>query len=100
MSKKTIIERAKETPEAPQNRASQAKSGSGSTATDWAAKIADEISERLCKRLEALLPICARLAAADTLHTTERESTVLRRAIEEGVRAAGMLKEVTDGRDA
>ena len=100
MSKKTIIERAKETPGAPQNRASQAKSGSGSTATDWAAKIADEISERLCKRLEVLLPICARLAAADTLHTTEREPKVLRRAIDEGIRAAKMLQEVRHGRDA
>jgi hypothetical protein len=53
-----------------------------------AAKIADAVYERL----ERLLPIVARLAAADTVHTSEYRRTVLGRAIAEGVEASALIR--------
>ena len=54
----------------------------------------DALADAILARLTALLPICARIAAADTLHTAQKPETVMRDAIVEGIMAANTLKEV------
>lgn len=71
------VEKAAETKAAP------------STANELAATIAQTI----LAELKRLLPIYARLAAADTIHTTQRPETVMRQAIAEGVIAAKLIAE-------
>lgn len=56
--------------------------------------MASKVTSRIMDELKAYLPIIARLANADTIHSMERPETVLRRAIAEGRQAAEMLKEV------
>ena len=104
MSKSDILKRAagieqQQTKAGPkrQNAPRRAKCGPGEAGAvdldDLAAKVADA----LWARLERFLPICARLAAADTLHTSEKPETVLRHAIKEGEIARRMIMEVCDG---
>lgn len=54
--------------------------------------IADEIE----KRLVAVGPTLARLAAADTIHSVERGETVIRHALDEGDVAARLMAERTE----
>lgn len=54
----------------------------------------DALADAIVARLADVLPICARIAAADTLHTAQRPETVLRDAIAEGIMAANQLREV------
>ena len=56
-------------------------------------ELSTAVAVKLLDGLKTLLPIIARLAAADTLHTTERPETVLDRAIKEGKLAASILKD-------
>jgi hypothetical protein len=60
--------------------------------TDWRG-VAEMIAEAVEARLMRLMPVFARLTAADTIHTTERPETVMRRAISEGLAAAGLIQE-------
>ena len=53
--------------------------------------LAEAVAAAITKRLADLLPICARLAAADTLHTSQKPQTVLQDAITEGLMAVDML---------
>lgn len=59
---------------------------------DWR-EFAELIANAVEARLMRLMPVVARLAAADTIHTTERPETVMRHAIAEGRIAAEILKE-------
>ena len=43
-------------------------------------------------------PVVARLAAVDTIHTTERSDTLFRRAINEGTQARDIMRELEDGK--
>lgn len=54
--------------------------------------LAEAVAEAVCARLARLLPIMARLAAADTIHTVERSDKVFRRAIDEGRDVLNMLE--------
>ena len=72
---------------------SEARTGQGALGAVDAAKIASEVTDAVCARLERLLPIYARLAAADTLHTSEKRATVIRRAIAEGIEATDLIRE-------
>jgi hypothetical protein len=56
--------------------------------------LADAVAGAIVTRLEVLLPICARLAAADTIHTVQKLETVLRGAVSEGEQAAAIIKGV------
>lgn len=60
--------------------------------TDWR-EFAEMIANAVDARLMRLMPVFARLAAADSIHTTEKPETVMRRAIAEGKMAADILKE-------
>jgi hypothetical protein len=55
--------------------------------------LADAVAGAIVTRLEVLLPICARLAAADTIHTVQKPETVLGDAIKEGLLAGGLIWE-------
>lgn len=55
--------------------------------------LADAVAGVIVTRLEVLLPICARLAAADTIHTVQKPETVLGDAIKEGLLAGGLIWE-------
>lgn len=55
--------------------------------------LADAVAGAIVTRLEVLLPICARLAAADTIHTVQKAETVLGDAIKEGLLAGGLIWE-------
>ena len=92
MSKKSIIKRAVEAQESPANAQSPATRAPGALDAIDAAKIASEVADALWARLERFLPICARLAAADTLHTSEKPQTVFKRAITEGLAAAELIE--------
>ena len=65
-------------------------------------QIVDEITVKVANairdELRVLLPICARLAAADTVHSTERPETVFKRAIDEGILAYNILKGVKNAK--
>lgn len=107
MSKKTIIKRAtemqqvKDAPRSKPEPVRQTLRGLGSLGVIDVDDLASKVADAVCARLERFLPICARLAAADTLHTSETEVKVLRRAISEGIHAAAMIREgVQDGRAA
>ena len=91
MSKKSIIKRAVEAQESPAKAHSPATRAQGALDAVDAAKIASEVADALWARLERFLPICARLAAADTLHTSEKPQTVFKRAIAEGLAAADLI---------
>jgi hypothetical protein len=55
--------------------------------------LADAVAVAIVTRLEVLLPVCARLAAADTIHTVQKAETVLGYAIKEGLLAGGLIWE-------
>ena len=55
--------------------------------------LADAVAGAIVTRMEVLLPICARLAAADTIHTVQKAETVLGDAIKEGLLASGLIWE-------
>ena len=55
--------------------------------------LADAVAGAIATRLGVLLPVCARLAAADTIHTVQQAKTVLGDAIQEGMQAAAIIKE-------
>lgn len=55
--------------------------------------LADAVAGAIMTRLGVLLPICARLAAADTIHTVQKAETVLGDAIKEGLLAGGLIWE-------
>lgn len=54
--------------------------------------LADAVAGAIVTRLGVLLPVCARLAAADTVHTVQKAETVLRGAVSEGEQAAAIIK--------
>ena len=56
--------------------------------------LGEAVAGAIVTRLEVLLPICARLAAADTIHTVQKAETVLRGAVSEGEQAAAIIKGV------
>ena len=56
--------------------------------------LADAVAGAIVTRLGVLLPVCARLAAADTIHTVQKAETVLRGAVSEGEQAAAIIKGV------
>ena len=56
--------------------------------------LADAVAGAIVTRLGVLLPVCARLAAADTIHTVQQAKTVLGDAIQEGMQAAAIIKGV------
>ena len=56
--------------------------------------LADAVAGAIVTRLGVLLPVCARLAAADTVHTVQKAETVLRGAVSEGEQAAAIIKGV------
>ena len=55
-------------------------------------ELADAVAAAIVAHLNALLPVCARLAAADTIHTAQKPETVLRSAISEGALAAQIIE--------
>ena len=55
--------------------------------------IAEAVAAAVVARLEELLPICARVAAADTMRSMQQPETVLRKAVDEGLIAAGIIRE-------
>ena len=57
-------------------------------------ELADAVAAAIVAHLKALLPVCARLAAADTIHTAQKPETVLRSAISEGALAAQIIEGV------
>lgn len=59
-----------------------------SKTTDFQQVVRAEIRAALAD----LGPVLARIAAADTIHTTERPETVLDRAVKEGRLAAEIMK--------
>lgn len=54
-------------------------------------QLADSIAVAVTDKLMLYLPIVARLASADTVHSMEKPETVLKRAISEGRLAAAIL---------
>lgn len=56
--------------------------------------LADAVAGAIATRLGVLLPVCARLAAADTIHTVQYKKTVLADAVKEGELAAEIIKGV------
>lgn len=83
----------------PTNSAGSARTGTGALGAADVDAIAAKVADALWARLARLLPICARLAAADTLHTQELAETVMRRAVGEGLKASEILREeLADGR--
>ena len=55
--------------------------------------LAEAIVSGIVAELEKMLPIMARIAAADTVHTCEHAATIFRRVIREGLRAAEIYAE-------
>lgn len=53
--------------------------------------------ERLVNALIEIGPILARIAAVDTVRTTEQPATLFRRAVSEGVEAAAILRNTLNG---
>lgn len=51
-------------------------------------EIAAKVADAVCAELRVLLPICARIAAADTIHTVEKAETTFAHAVREGIVAA------------
>ena len=64
--------------------------------------IGDAVARNVIESLAVLMPVCARLAAADTLHTAQKPETVMRDAIAEGMTAMVLIREIVQtirGRD-
>ena len=61
--------------------------------------IGDAVARNVIESLAVLLPVCARLAAADTLHTAQKPETVMRNAIAEGMTAMMLIRELVHGSD-
>ena len=109
MSKRKIIKRARDAEKArlevetaqevaePPKGQSEASRGIGALGAVDADDFADKVANAVCARLERFLPICARLAAADTLHTMEGQPKVLNRAIDEGIAAADLIRAKMEG---
>ena len=93
MSKKSILKRAAEPEQVQQKPARRTQRGAGARDAIDLDVLASKVADALWAQLERFLPICARLAAADTLRTTEKRPTVLKRAIDEGVEAADLIQE-------
>lgn len=106
MSKRSILKRAAQEAQpvkqgerrserqTPANSAGEARSHTSALDAVDVDEIAAKVADALWARLARVLPICARLAAADTLRTQEHAETVMRRAIKEGLKASEILREV------
>lgn len=103
MSKKTIMRRAAEStgrmrqasPAKPgEDCEGRARTGLESLGDGWDDRLAAKIADAVCSRLARLLPLVARLAAADTIHTSEQPATVMGHAIKEGLEATEIIKRV------
>lgn len=108
MSKKTIIKRAEMASRnsAPEARrvasgtragaegdcARRTETGLGALGGVEVDELAAKVAEALWAKLGRLLPIYARLAAADTVRTVEKPEKVIRRAIDEGLVAAELIR--------
>lgn len=57
------------------------------------AALAHAVTAQIMAELREYLPVVARLAAADTIHTTQEPETVMRHAIGEGRLAAKIINE-------
>lgn len=55
--------------------------------------ISEAVVARLVAHLVELLPVIARVGAADTVRSLEKSQTILSRAIDEGLVAASLIKE-------
>ena len=74
-----------------------APTNGGEAVVELSAGSVRAIAEAFADKLVKVGPKLARLAAADTLHTTEKAKTVLQRAIDEGGIASDMLAVDPDG---
>lgn len=61
-------------------------------------EITTKVANAIRDELRLFLPIYARLAAADTVHSTERPETVFKRAIDEGILAYNILEGVINAK--
>lgn len=55
--------------------------------------LSEAIVARLIAHLVELLPVVARVGAADTVRSLEKSTTILNRAIDEGLVVASLIKE-------
>lgn len=77
--------------EAPQERAERE---AVNLTPETCRAIGEAVAVAVCSRLARLLPVAARIAAADTVHTMHQPPTVFRHAIDEGIAAANILEAV------
>lgn len=57
------------------------------------AALSSAIVDGLAAKLVELLPVVARIAAADTVHTMQGEDAVMRKAVSEGVKAVEIVRQ-------
>ena len=55
-------------------------------------ELADAVAAAIAMRLVVMLPVCARIAAADTLHNVQQPTTIFRHAVDEGIIAAEVMR--------
>ena len=79
-------------PDAPARKRTQP--GAVNLAPETIQALAEAVAVSIGTKMARLLPVVARIAAADTLHTCERGDTVLRHAIDEGIAAANLMEAI------
>lgn len=55
-------------------------------------ELADAVAAAIATRLGVMLPVCARIAAADTLHNVQQPATIFKHAVDEGIIAAEVIR--------
>lgn len=55
-------------------------------------ELADAVAAAIATRLGVMLPVCARIAAADTLHNVQQPATIFKHAVNEGIIAAEVIR--------
>lgn len=55
-------------------------------------ELADAVAAAIATRLGVMLPVCARIAAADTLRNIQQPATIFKHAVDEGILAAEVIR--------
>ena len=81
-------------PDAREAAQKRTQPGAVNLAPETIQALAEAVAVSVGAKMARLLPVVARIAAADTLHTCERGDTVLRHAIDEGIAAANLMEAI------
>ena len=84
-------------PDAQEAAQEREEAGAVNLTPETCRALGEAVAVAICARLAKMLPIMARVAAADTLRSCQQRETIFKHAIDEGKFVALMLKAAEEG---